>query len=134
MQKKHIPFLTFLVFFFLTIPLSFINFSTDYATSVVPGWHTTILPPYFLMNIFISIIILLVTFAYWKLSRKQIFLDWIVFLVHVILTLPVILYIIYPVFFDKLFFSLFQQNESLNISVILMLILTPYILFLIGQV
>lgn len=56
MKKSQIQFYAFVILFVITIPLSFDKFSLDYATSVVPGWHTTINPPYFIINVVVSLI------------------------------------------------------------------------------
>jgi hypothetical protein len=52
MHRPYIPFVAFLILLVLLIPFSF-----DFSTSVVPGWHTTIFPPYFVAT-FLLIIIL----------------------------------------------------------------------------
>jgi hypothetical protein len=49
---------------FLIYPFSF-----DYATSVVPGWHTTILPPYFIAGIIVTITLLTDYFIFMKLTK-----------------------------------------------------------------
>src|SRR5688500_6707877 len=63
MKQSHIPLFVFVALLILTTTLSSDGFSLDLTTSVVPGWHTTIFPPYFLLNSVVSIILLLVTIA-----------------------------------------------------------------------
>lgn len=134
MKKSQIPFYIFLLLFMLTIPLSFNKYSLNFATSVVPGWHTTILPPYFFMNIVVSIILLLVTIAYRKLSKRTKPVNWLVFIIHFTLTIPVTLYILFPSFIDNLLFKVIQQNERVNFSWMIILVFAPYIMFMAGQV
>jgi hypothetical protein len=131
MKKYSLPFYVFAALLILTIPFSFYNFSLDFATSVVPGWHTTIFPPYFLINLIVSIVILLVVIAYWNLSRKMKKVSWTVFFIQLVLTIPAVLYILFPSFMDKL---LFQHDEPINLRLILSIILAPYVLFIVGQV
>ena len=131
MKKSSLPVYVFAALLILTIPFSLDRFSLPFATSVVPGWHTTIFPPYFLINLVVSIIMILVTIAYWNMSRKMKKLNRTVFFIQLVLTIPAIFYISFPFFIDKL---LFDHDEPINFRLILSLILTPYVLFIIGQV
>lgn len=131
MKKSSLQFYVFAALFISTILFSFDNFSLEFATSVVPGWHTTIFPPYFLINLIVSIIMLLVTIAYWKLSRKIKKISWAVFITQLVLTIPAVLSILFPTLIDKL---LFQYDEPINLRLILWIILLPYVLFVVGQV
>ena len=91
MKKSYIPFLAFLILLVLRIPFSF-----DYATSVIPGWHTTIFPPY-LTGIFVVVIILIfVTIGYWLLSRRVDKTNWTLFIIHLLVTIPTIIFIRFP--------------------------------------
>lgn len=90
MKLSYIPSLIFICLF-----MSFFPLSSDYATSVVPGWHTTIFPPYFILQFIVVLIILLVSFAYWKLSTITGTINWIFFIIHFILTIPAIIYLKY---------------------------------------
>jgi len=134
MKKFQIQFYIFLFLFILTIPLSFDKFSLGFATSVVPGWHTTIFPPYFLLNIIVSIILLVITIAYWKLSKRIKPVKWVSFLIHFALTVPAILYIAFPSLMENLLFKVIQRNEVVSYSWIVVLVFTPYIMFVIGQI
>jgi hypothetical protein len=81
MKRSLIPFFVFAALFVLTMNLSSDGFSLGFATSVVPGWHTTIFPPYFIMNSVLSIMLLLVTIAYWKISKVKKAVSWTVFVI-----------------------------------------------------
>src|SRR5215216_5777514 len=91
MNKPYIPFLAFLVLLLLTIP-----FSSDFATSVVPGWHTTIFPPYFIWGLVVIIVLVLVTIGYWLLSKRTGKTNWALFAIHFLLTIPTVIYLKFP--------------------------------------
>lgn len=67
-----------------------IIFNFDYATSVIPGWHTTIYPPFFIAGFFFWWF-LLVTLAYIVFFRKAFTRKNVIF--YLALTLPLILLI-----------------------------------------
>lgn len=76
MSSKKIILLLLLALLILA-PVLFI-FSLDFATSVIPGWHTTIFPPYFIFGImthallFIGIVVLcLVEFSRAKSYKRR---------------------------------------------------------------
>ncbi len=109
MKLSYIPSLIFICIF-----LSFFPLSLDYAISVVPGWHTTIFPPYFIWQSIIVLIILLVSIAYWKISTITGTINWIFFIVHFILTIPAIIYFKYGL---KIFNSLTISKDELLIPI-----------------
>ncbi len=91
MKKSYIPFLAFLILLVLTLPFPF-----HYATSVVPGWHTTIFPPYFAGIFVVVIVLLFITIAYWLLSKKVDKTNWTLFIIHFLATIPTIIFIRFP--------------------------------------
>jgi hypothetical protein len=91
MTRPYIPFLAFLILLLLTIPFSF-----DFAASVVPGWHTTIYPPYFIWGLIALSVSLLVTIGYWLLSKRTDKTSWILFAIHFALTIPTVIYLKFP--------------------------------------
>ncbi len=60
--------IVYLVLFFLCIVSFF--FTQEYATSVVPGWHVTIYPPYFILHVILVAYLLVLAAVYWKLHSK----------------------------------------------------------------
>ncbi len=92
MAKNHIPFLAF--FILLITILVWGNF----ATAVVPGWHTTIGSPYFITgDIFIvAIVLFLIIIAYWLLSKRVEKINWVLFALHFASTAPIIIYLKAP--------------------------------------
>ena len=91
MKKSYIPFLAFLILLVLTIPFPF-----DYTTSVISGWHTTIFPLYFTWIFVVMIILIFVTIAYWLLSRRVDKTNWTLFIIHLLVTIPTIIFIRFP--------------------------------------
>jgi hypothetical protein len=128
LTRPYIPFLAFLVILVLTIPFSF-----DFATSVVPGWHTTIYPPYFAWTAITIIILMFVTIGYWLLSKKIDKINWVLFIVHFILTIPTIIFIKFPVMFLNV--NKINQDELIkNISLRVKLIPIAHWIFIAGQI
>jgi hypothetical protein len=127
MKRYYFPFLAFLVLILLTIPFPF-----DFATSVVPGWHTTIFPPYFLWVLIVIIFLILVTIGYWLLSKKADKISWTLFGLHFLLTIPTVIFIKFPlIFLDA---QQTNQEETLNAIYFRMkLIPVAWTLFVLGQ-
>lgn len=128
MTRPYIPFLAFLILLLLTIPFSF-----DFATSVVPGWHTTIFPPYFIWGLIVVIILLLVTIGYWLLSKRTDKINWTLFAIHFALTIPTVIYLKFPsILLDV---KLTDQNELIKaIEFRIRLIPVAWTLFSAGKI
>jgi hypothetical protein len=128
MIKTLIPFLAFLILLLLTIP-----FSLDFSTSVVPGWHTTIYPPYFIWGLALMVILLLVTIGYWLLSKRVDNINWTLFAIQLILTIPTVIFLKFP----SILLSVQETNlNELTKAVALRIKLIPvaWVLFIAGQV
>ena len=129
MRKKYYQPFIFLILLVLVI-ISQLNHSF----SVVPGWHTIIYPPGYIIEmslIFISLFF--ATIGYIVLAKKISSLNFKIFLVHFLLTLPLILGLLYPLKPINIF-SL-ANHEMENIIVLRTLIERIIIsVFLIGQI
>jgi len=128
MKKPYVPFLAFLVLLLLVIPFSF-----DLATSVVPGWHTTIFPPYFVWWLVTLIVLLLVVIGYWLLLKRVDKINWTLFAVHVLLTIPTVIFLKYP----SILLNVDQADQNRMIKeVMLRMKLVPvvWIIFIVGQI
>ena len=126
MTKSFIPFLAFLVLLLMTIP------SFDFATSVTPGWHTTIYPPSVVWTIALTITLLFVTIGYWLLSRQADNINWALFSIHFVLTFTAIIFIKFP----SIFLNIQQNNVNellKSYSARLTLIPVAWTLFIVGQ-
>ena len=128
MTRPYIPFLAFILLLLLAIPFSF-----DFATSVVPGWHTTIYPPIFIWGLIVIIVLLLVTIGYWLLSKWTDKTNLTLFYIHFALTIPTIIYLKFPsIFLDV---QLTSQNELISaIDFRMKLIPVAWTLFIVGQI
>jgi hypothetical protein len=128
MTRPYIPFIAFLILLVLTIPWSF-----DFATSVVPGWHTTIFPPYFIWGFFIMVVLLLATIGYWLISKRTDKTNWTLFAIHFLLTIPTVIYLKFPsILLDV---QLTDQNELIEAFEFRMrLIPVAWALFIAGQI
>lgn len=126
--KPYIPFLAFLLLLLLPIPFSF-----DFATSVVPGWHTTIYPPYLVWTLIVAIALLLAAIGYWVLSKRQDKINRTLYAIHVALTLTTVVYLKFPtILLDA---NISDQNELLKaLEARMKLIPIAWIIFAVGQV
>ena len=127
MQRRYVPFLVFASLLIITIV------NSDYATSVVPGWHTTIFSPFFLINIVAAIIMLLVTIGYLKLGKRDFQIKWVVFLIHLLLTIPAIIIFRFPILFLD-FWVNGQSNPSDVVTRVANYTMIALVLFVAGQV
>lgn len=73
-----------LMFLISVLPL------TDLAVSVIPGWHTTIFPPYMITGIFMRVSLLIVVLLYLLLVRDNQKISRLFQIIHVLLCLPAI--------------------------------------------
>lgn len=128
MKRPYIPLFAFLILLLLTIPFSF-----DFATSVIPGWHTTIFPPYFIWGLIVVIVLLLVTIGYWLLSKRTYKISWTLFAIHFALTIPTIIYLKFPsILLDM---QLTDQEKWIRaIEFRMRLIAVAWSLFIVGQI
>lgn len=93
--------------------------SPELATSVIPGWHMTIYPPWFSVIIFQVVWLGICAGIYFLIERKGRKINHNLFLVHVFLSL-----------------FLFLQNMYLyfdNPALVNIVAIAPYILYFIGQ-
>lgn len=128
MTKPYIPFLAFLILLLLTLPFSF-----DFAASVVPGWHTTIFPPYFIGGLIVVFVLLLVTIGNWLLSKRTGKTNQTLFAIHFGLTIPTVIYLKFPYVLADL--RLTDQNELIEaLSFRVKLISVAWTLFIVGQI
>ncbi|TDP00352.1 hypothetical protein [Flavobacterium sp. 245] len=135
MIKTKTSFLTFAILCLIVFPyhiaVFFIN--SDALFSIIPGWHTTIVPGQIVSNLIKFLILLIVTICYWKLSQIQYEINFKKFLIHLLLTIPAI-------FVGR--FSLYElispdsikPKDFINcIQIIVLLNIFISILFFLGQ-
>ena len=102
MTKPYIPFFAFLALLLLIIPNSF-----QVSTSVIPGWHATIYPPYFILEFLLLVVLLFVRnclLANIKKSMTKQTGRYFLFIYYI--TIPSIVFIKFP--------SLFVNVENID--------------------
>lgn len=126
MKKSYIPLLAFIILLLLNFPF------LPFATSVIPGWHTTIYPPYFIAGVVAIIILMLVIIGYWLLLKRVDKVNWTLFVLHLLLTIPTVIYLKYPMMFlDFEHSSLGDVADKMVIR--FQLITISWVLFGVGQ-
>lgn len=126
MQKPWIPVFLFALLFIWVIS------SVEYASSVVPGWHTTIFPPYFFISLSLLVILLVVIVGYWILAKRGTFhLSF--FIIHMTLTLPAVLFSRLPSLLTLMDGPDILVNEQ-PILFSTVAVFASFVLFMLGQV
>ena len=126
MKRTYIPVLIFAVLFLFTMPFGF-----DLATSVIPGWHVTIFPPYFVSAISAQIALGVVTLAYYMLAFKNYKTNWIIYTVHALLTIPALLLFKLPHLFIYAGKDIHEMERQLSVAATQMMIAN--VMFMLGQ-
>lgn len=128
MKSAYLPFIIFLLLFLSTMPLSF-----DAATSVVPGWHMSIFPPWFIAGTGVTIVLFLILIGYWLLANRGVKPKPILLISHIALTVPVMLYLKFPGILLR--GQLNNEDELLQIADLNMKVaITTLVLFVLGLV
>jgi hypothetical protein len=107
----------FFIIFFIGLLLAF---SGQVATSVVPGWHTTIYPPWSIIGAVQILWLGVASAIYFFLENKGLVVSRKVFVLHTFLSLLV--------FFDKS--PAYFHSHTAEV----VYVTTPFVLFLVGQV
>jgi len=105
MKGKYFRPLAFLILLVLTFISQY-----NVGFSVVPGWHSTIYPTKYIIEMSIIILSLLLAICgYTFLSFKKLSLDPRIFLLHFLLTIPIIIALLYP--FQNIEMTSLSQDE-----------------------
>jgi hypothetical protein len=86
MRKKNIPFTLFSFLFISAIP-----FESGFTIQSLTGWNMVI-PSTSYLEIIILVYISIIVFLYWKISKRQAEPNLKLFLLHFILTIPIVLW------------------------------------------
>lgn len=86
-----IPILAFLAILFLRFKFAF-----SVGINNQPGWHATIYPPYYFALIILSTFIMFALIGCWLALNNPGKINWILFLLHCLLSIPALLIIIFP--------------------------------------
>lgn len=93
MIKTKTAFIIFALLSLILFPfyILIIDINSDFLSSIVPGWNTNIIGIRVFSNLIKFIILSVVSFYYWKLSKNTITIDLKKFIIHLSLTLPAVL-------------------------------------------
>lgn len=134
MLKTKTSLLIFIILFVILIPYSILFSNSDFVTSIIPGWHTTINSFNLIANILKLIVLLIVLILYWKLTKVEKEMKMPVFIFHLLLTIPSIFISKFPLsnfinYDSKKLDKFITEIENINRLVILI-----NLLFVIGQI
>ncbi len=125
-MKKLLIILSLALLLLLVYPFSF-----DYASSVIPGWHTTIYPPYFMASFLLLVLLVMDGFLYWKLRNKNSAYVKKIIVFHFVISSLLILLIKFPQYY-------LETSSNANIEALLIntieTIKVVFVAFLIVQV
>ncbi|MFL9837453.1 hypothetical protein ABS768_08090 [Flavobacterium sp. ST-75] len=105
--------ITTLILFLVTFSLFFVWVAltpADFAMSVIPGWHTTILPPHFFLSFFITPWLLFTALIYLWAFIKKWPLNRLLIIIHVLLSIPLLIVFLYKTDVDL---NLSAENTAL---------------------
>lgn len=122
--------ITILVFFIIAFSLFFawLAFTpVDYATSLIPGWHTVVTPPGFFLSFFIIPWIVFTVLIYVWAAVKKWPLNKLLIIIHVLLSIPLLIVYIY----DS---NINLDFSSDNIEFVFKSFFFAAIAFMIGQI
>lgn len=123
----------FLILSLTIFPYYIFYLQSDFLSSLVPGWNTTIYPGQIILNLIKFTFLSVTTICYWKLSRIENKITFKKFLNHFLLTIPAI--IIGKISLDSLTIIYLSTENFLNrIKIIVLINICLNILFIIGQV
>ncbi|OXA75401.1 hypothetical protein SAMN05444397_101567 [Flavobacterium aquidurense] len=111
--------------------IAILTINSDFFYSIIPGWHTTIIPGQIISNLIKFIILSIVTFHYWKLSKLSKEISYKKFLIHFSLTFPGVL-------FGKInLYDLLTFNPEYvihQIQIVVFIHIFMNVLFFVGQI
>jgi|GEM_PF-1763221 len=84
----------FIIFLFLSIiifPYYIIYLNSDSLSSIVPGWNTNVTAIRIISNLIKFLILSIVSFYYWKLSKTSNEINFQKFIIHLVLTIPAVI-------------------------------------------
>ena len=84
--KKYVPFIAFTSLLILSIP-----FESGFIIQSLSGWNTVI-PSTSYLEIIVLILISIITFIYWRISKKETQINLKLFVIHFIMTIPIVLW------------------------------------------
>lgn len=111
-----------------------LSIDSDFFNSIIPGWHTTIISIRIISNLFKFLVLIIVSFYYWKLSKVVNEIDFEKFITHFLLTIPAVLIAKMNVY-DFVTTDLYNPESFLSvIQMVIFINIFTNILFFTGQI
>ncbi|SHL84378.1 hypothetical protein SAMN05444366_1755 [Flavobacterium saccharophilum] len=133
-MNTRIAFFIFLILSFTIFPYCIIYLQSDFLSSIIPGWNTNITGIKIVSNLIKFLILSIVTFYYWKLSKIKLEINYKIFLIHLLLTFPAIIATkLYLYDFINMNFKDLEGFTS-QIKIVVYIRIFTNILFLLGQI
>jgi hypothetical protein len=92
---------------FLVLLLGAIIYFFGAAASIVPGWHTTIYPPWYSGILVIMLTLFFAAIGYWLYLKQISKLNWVLFVIYFLVTASTYFFIKFPFLFLK-----FQEHNQ----------------------
>lgn len=130
----RIAFFIFLILSVTIFPYYIIYLQSDFLSSTIPGWNTDIVGIKIVSNLIKFIILSIVTFHYWKLSKFTKEIRYKKFLIHFGLTIPGVLLGKINLY-DLLNFNTVNPEDVIHqIQIVVYISIFMNILFFTGQI
>lgn len=136
MIKTKTAFIIFIALTVIIFPyyILILSIDSDFLNSIIPGWHTTIIPGRIISNLFKFLVLIIVSFYYWKLSKVANEIDFRKFTIHFLLTIPAALIAKMNVY-DFVTTDLYNPESFLSvIQMVIIINIFTNILFVAGQI
>lgn len=134
MIKTKSAFLTFAILCVIIFPYYIIHLQSDFLSSIVPGWNTSIIPQRIISNLIKFFILIISVYLYFKLSKISEQINFKKFIFHFLLTLPAVVISKLNVY-KMLDFNSFNPEGFLSqIQIVVLLNIVCNILFFISQI
>jgi hypothetical protein len=136
MIKTKTAFIIFILLSIIIFPyyIVVITINSDFFNSIIPGWNTNIIGGRIILNLIKFLILSIVTFYYWKLSRVTTVIQLKKFTIHLLLTIPAVL-ISKINLYDLLHFNSIDPEIFMSqLRIIININIFLSFLFLLGQI
>lgn len=126
----------FIIFTLLTIIIfpyyiAILTINSDFLNSIIPGWHTNIIPARIISNLFKFLTLIVVSFFYWKFSKITAEINFKLIAIHLALTIPAVLLAKVNLYE---FVNMNLYNAERQIQIITVSNIFTNILFFLGQI
>ena len=133
-MKTRIAFFTFFILSITLFPYYIIYLESDFLSSIIPSWNTNIVGLKLISNLIKFLILSIITFYYWKLSKINAEINYKIFLIHFLSTFPAILVTKLNLYeFINMNFNDLKSFTS-QIKIVVYTRIFTNILFLFGQI